>query len=306
MSDLKPYPKPSYPQRAKTALHYLLPQRAITRAAGWFADKKWGAFTHAAINAFARYYKINWNEAAKPHPTDYASFNEFFTRSLKDGARPIIPEATLLCLPADGRVSECGSIDGSRLLQAKGHSFTLEDLLAGDKALAALFENGSFLTTYLSPRDYHRVHMPCEGTLRRMIYVPGELFSVNPFLARHIPNLFARNERVICIFDTAFGSMAQILVGATVTASISTVWAGIINPPRGSSVREWRYPADGSEAVRLGKGEEMGAFRLGSTVINLFPQGAVSPDARLQAGTVTRMGELLGSQNRTPNHSGLR
>ena len=256
MSDLKPYPKPSYPQRAKTALHYLLPQHAITRAAGWFADKKWGAFTHAAINVFARYYKINWNEAAKPHPTDYASFNEFFTRSLKDGARPIIPEATLLCLPADGRVSECGSIDGSRLLQAKGHSFTLEDLLAGDKALAALFENGSFLTTYLSPRDYHRVHMPCEGTLRRMIYVPGELFSVNPFLARHIPNLFARNERVICIFDTAFGSMAQILVGATVTASISTVWAGIINPRAAAACASGAIPptaAKPSASAKAGK-----------------------------------------------------
>ena len=191
-------------------------------------------------------------------------------------------------------MSEAGKIDDNRLLQAKGHSFTLEDLLAGDTELAAQFKNGSFLTTYLSPRDYHRVHMPCGGTLRRMIYVSGELFSVNPFLAQHIPNLFARNERVICVFDTAFGTMVQILVGATVTASMRTVWHGVVNPPRENGVRVWDYPADGENAVRLDKGAEMGVFLLGSTVVNLFPANTVDLDARLVANEPTKMGEVLG------------
>ena len=177
------------------------------------------------------------------------------------------------------------------------HSVTAENLLAGDEALAAQFANGTFITTYLSPRDYHRVHMPCAATLRQMIYVPGELYSVNPFLAQHIPNLFARNERVICVFDTAFGKMVQILVGATITASIRTTWAGIINPPRSETVRVWDYPTDGEQAIRFNKGDEMGAFLLGSTVINLFPHNTITLDARLQENAETRVGELLGTVN---------
>ena len=173
----------------------------------------------------------------------------------------------------DGRVSECGHIEDDRLLQAKGHFFSLNDLLAEDKDLTETFKNGEFVTTYLSPRDYHRVHMPCDGTLRKMIYVPGDLFSVNPFLAKHVPNLFARNERVICVFDTEFGTMVQILVGATITASIGTVWAGVINPPRHNEVKVWTY--EGESAVKLSKGQEMGWFQLGSTVINLFQAGQV-------------------------------
>ncbi|WII92851.1 archaetidylserine decarboxylase [Kingella negevensis] len=295
MSNLKPYPKPTCGERAKIAFHYLLPQLAVTRLAGWFANKQWGGATHFVIEQFAKAYKINWDEAKKSKPSDFADFNEFFTRELKDGARPIVSGSCELCLPADGRVSESGQIDDNRLLQAKGHSFTLEDLLAGDTELAAQFKNGSFLTTYLSPRDYHRVHMPCAGTLRKMIYVSGELFSVNPFLAQHVPNLFARNERVICVFDTEFGTMVQILVGATVTASMTTVWYGTVNPPRENGVRVWDYPAEGENVICLEKGVEMGAFRLGSTVVNLFPQNTVVLDERLQAGEITRMGELLGT-----------
>ncbi len=200
-------------------------------------------------------------------------------------------------MPADGKVSESGEISDNRLLQAKGHHFTLETLLANDEEMAAKFKDGTFITTYLSPTDYHRVHMPCDGTLRKMIYVPGELFSVNPFLAEHVPNLFARNERVICEFDTAFGPMVQILVGATVTASMSTVWAGVINPPRADEVVVWNYETEGEKAIKLQKGEEMGAFRLGSTVINLFPKGKVHLNPALIAGMQTRMGEELGRLN---------
>lgn len=296
MSELRPYPKPSYPQRVKTAAHYLLPQLAVTRAAGWLADRRWGVLTTLAVKTFAACYKIDLDEAEKSRAGDYASFNEFFIRTLKPGARPIEAAPDTLCLPADGRVSEAGAIENGRLIQAKGHSFTTLELLAGDETLAAQFSDGLFLTTYLSPRDYHRVHMPCAATLRRMVYVPGELYSVNPFLARHIPNLFARNERLICVFDTAFGSMVQILVGATVTASISTTWAGIINPPRPQTVLQWLYPAEGADAVKLEKGQEMGAFRLGSTVINLFPHNSICLADTLRPGTQTRMGGLLGER----------
>ena len=295
--NLQPYPKPGIAERIKIATHYLLPQLLLTQCAGWLAQRRWGKVTHFIIDRFARHYRVNWQEAQKSKPGDYATFNEFFTRTLKDGARPIIADENTLCLPADGRVSESGTIDDNRLLQAKGHLFTLEDLLAGDTELAAQFRNGTFLTTYLSPRDYHRVHMPCAATLHQMIYVPGELYSVNPFLAQHIPNLFARNERVICVFDTAFGKMAQILVGATITASIRTTWAGIINPPRSETVRTWDYPTDGEQAIRFNKGDEMGAFLLGSTVINLFPHNAITLDDRLQENAETRVGELLGTVN---------
>ena len=291
---LKAYSTPSYWQRVKIALHYLSPQLAITRAAGWLAERRWGSVTHFIIKAFAKQYQVNLAEAEKSSPSDYATFNEFFIRPLKAGARPIEAAPDYLCLPADGRVSESGKIDANRLIQAKGHFFTLETLLAEDTEMAAKFQDGDFITTYLSPSDYHRVHMPCDATLRKMAYVPGELFSVNPFLAEHVPNLFARNERLICEFETEFGPMVQILVGATVTASMSTVWAGVVNPPRPDEVVEYHYNTEGEGVIRLSKGEEMGAFRLGSTVINLFPKGAVVLEPHLQAGEKTRMGEKLG------------
>lgn len=293
---LKPYPISTYLQRVKIALHYLLPQLAITRAAGWLAEQKWGIVTHFIIKLFAKQYKVDLSEAAKTEPSDYATFNEFFIRELKEGARPINNELNTLCLPADGKVSESGEISDDRLLQAKGHHFTLATLLANDEEMAAKFKNGTFITTYLSPSDYHRVHMPYDATLRKMIYVPGELYSVNPFLAEHVPNLFARNERVICEFDTAFGPMIQILVGATITASMSTVWAGVINPPRANEVVSYEYLTEGATAVSLKKGDEMGAFRLGSTVINLFPKNSVELEAHLQAGEATRMGEKLATR----------
>ncbi|WP_373777997.1 archaetidylserine decarboxylase [Glaesserella sp.] len=290
---LKSYPRPSYGQRAKIAFQYLMPQFGLTRAAGWLAEQRWGAVTHFIIKLFAKKYQVNLAEAEKTQASDYATFNEFFIRPLKENARPINQDPKALCLPADGRVSELGKIEENRLLQAKGHHFTLETLLANDLELAAKFKDGDFITTYLSPRDYHRVHMPCDATLRQMIYVPGELFSVNPFLAEHVPNLFARNERVICEFDTEFGPMVQILVGATITASMSTVWAGVVNPPRSKEVVVYHYLAEGETSVHLKKGEEMGAFRLGSTVVNLFPKGAVKLEDYLVPHEPTRMGERL-------------
>ncbi|MCK3655289.1 phosphatidylserine decarboxylase [Pasteurellaceae bacterium Macca] len=293
--ELKSYPRPTYGQRAKIAFQYLMPQLGLTRVAGWLAERQWGAVTHLFIKLFAKQYQVDLSEAEKSNPSDYASFNEFFIRPLKEGARPINQDNQALCLPADGRVSEGGEISENRLLQAKGHQFTLETLLAEDTELTEKFKNGTFLTTYLSPRDYHRVHMPCDATLKKMIYVPGELFSVNPFLAQHVPNLFARNERLICEFETVFGPMVQILVGATITASMSTVWAGVINPPRTNDVAVYHYLTEGDTAIHLKKGEEMGAFRLGSTVINLFPQGAIALESHLQAGEATRMGERLGA-----------
>ena len=283
----------TYWQRAKVAFQYIMPQLYLTQFAGWFAQQKWGAVTHFVIKVFAKKYNVDMSEAKKENFSDYESFNQFFIRELKDDARKINKNPTALCLPADGRVSQIGHIDDDRLLQAKGHFFSLSDLLAGDEELVNTFKNGEFATIYLSPRDYHRVHMPCDATLRKMIYVPGDLFSVNPFLAEHVPNLFARNERVICVFDTAFGPMVQILVGATITASMSTVWAGVINPPRTGEVKVWTYQED--NAIKLTKGQEMGAFQLGSTVINLFPANSVTLAEHLEVDVPVRMGEILAT-----------
>ena len=283
----------TYWQRAKVAFQYIMPQLYLTQLAGWFAQQKWGAVTHFVIKVFAKKYNVDMSEAKKENFSDYESFNQFFIRELKDDARKINENPTALCLPADGRVSQIGHIDDERLLQAKGHFFSLSDLLAGDEELVDTFKNGEFATSYLSPRDYHRVHMPCDATLRKMIYVPGDLFSVNPFLAEHVPNLFARNERVICVFDTAFGPMVQILVGATITASMSTVWAGVINPPRTGEVKVWTYQGD--SAIKLTKGQEMGAFQLGSTVINLFPANSVTLAEHLEVDVPVRMGEILAT-----------
>ena len=283
----------TYWQRAKVAFQYIMPQLYLTQLAGWFAQQKWGAVTHFVIKVFAKKYNVDMSEAKKENFSNYESFNQFFIRELKDGARKINENPTALCLPADGRVSQIGHIDDERLLQAKGHFFSLSDLLAGDEELVNTFKNGEFATIYLSPRDYHRVHMPCDATLRKMIYVPGDLFSVNPFLAEHVPNLFARNERVICVFDTTFGPMVQILVGATITASMSTVWAGVINPPRTGEVKVWTYQGD--NAIKLTKGQEMGAFQLGSTVINLFPANSVTLAEHLEVDVPVRMGEILAT-----------
>ncbi|MEX2943962.1 archaetidylserine decarboxylase [Serratia fonticola] len=285
----------------KIKLQYWLPKLALTRLAGWGADKKAGWLTKLVVKAFARYYRVQMQEAQNPDLASYATFNEFFVRPLRDGARPIVEEPHVLVLPADGAISQLGAIRDDQIFQAKGHNYTLEALLAGNYLLAEPFRNGLFATTYLAPSDYHRVHMPCDGVLREMIYVPGDLFSVNPLTAANVPNLFARNERVICVFDTAFGPMVQILVGATIVGSIETVWAGTVTPPREGIIRRWTYPAEGMEgAIQLVKGEEMGRFKLGSTVINLFTPGSVQFAPHLNNGTVTRMGQAFAEAAAAP------
>lgn len=275
----------------KIKLQYWLPKLAMTQLAGWGADKQAGWLTQLVLKGFARYYRVDMQEAQNPNLASYATFNEFFVRPLRDGARPIIDDANWLALPADGAISQLGPIRDDQIFQAKGHYYSLEALLAGNYLLADKFRHGLFATTYLAPRDYHRVHMPCAGVLREMIYVPGDLFSVNPLTAANVPNLFARNERVICVFDTAIGPMVQILVGATIVGSIETVWAGTVTPPREGIIKRWTYPAEGEEgAITLEKGAEMGRFKLGSTVINLFASGSVQFAPQLNNGTVTRMG----------------
>jgi phosphatidylserine decarboxylase len=268
---------------------YLLPKRALTVLAGRVAGGRFGALTTALIRRFIRRYGVNMAEAANPDPASYATFNEFFTRALKDGARPQAA-APFVC-PVDGAISQFGAIEHDQIFQAKGHHYSTTALLGGDAALASQFESGSFATLYLSPRDFHRIHMPCDGTLTRMIHVPGELFSVNPTTARGVPGLFARNERVVCLFETARGPLALVLVGATIVGSMATVWHGVVNPPRPGQVRDWRYAQD---AVRLTQGQEMGRFLLGSTVMLLWPRGTLAFNPGWQPGRAVRLGEALG------------
>ena len=282
--------------RLKLGLNNLLPKKALTELAGWGASKRAGWLTKAVIDVFVWYYKVDMKEAQKPDTASYRTFNDFFVRPLRDDARTMDTDPEALVQPADGAISQLGHIEGEQIFQAKGHTYSLEALLAGNEKMTGMFRNGEFVTTYLAPRDYHRVHMPCNGTLREMIYVPGDLYSVNPLTARNIPNLFARNERVICLFDTEFGPMAQILVGATIVGSIETIWAGTVTPPREGVIKRWSYPAaDADDAIVLLKGQEMGRFKLGSTVINLFAENQVRLAAHLAAESKVRLGETLAT-----------
>lgn len=267
---------------------YLLPKQALTSFAGWVAGKERGAVTTWIVNRFVRKYGVNMDEALNPDTASYASFNEFFTRPLKPGVRPIAD--ALLVSPVDGAISQFGAIEDGQIFQAKGHNYTATALVGGDAQLAATFSHGSFATLYLSPRDYHRIHMPCDGRLERMIYVPGDLFSVNPTTARGVPGLFARNERVVCVFETQRGPFVLVLVGATIVGSMATVWHGVINPPRGGKVREWTY-AD--QRIELKKGEEMGRFLLGSTVVMLFPAPRLDFNPAWVPGGPVRLGEPM-------------
>ena len=278
------------PDRLAVLPQYLLPKRALTSLAGRFASARAGTRTTAAIRRFVARYKVDMSEAENPDIASYATFNDFFTRALRTGARPIA-DAPAVC-PVDGAVSQFGRIDRDQIFQAKGHRYSTTALLGGDAQEAARFADGSFATIYLSPRDYHRIHMPCDGRLRRMIYVPGTLFSVNPLTARGVPGLFARNERVVCLFDTPLGSMALVLVGATIVGSMATVWHGTVNPPRTAGLRQWAYE-DGPE-VLLRKGEEMGRFMLGSTVVLLFEPGALRFADTWEPARAVRLGEPMG------------
>ena len=270
---------------------YLLPKQALTTLAGKFASARLGGLTTSVIRWFVGRYNVNMGEAANPDITSYASFNDFFTRALKDGARPLA-DADLIC-PVDGAISQFGPIAKDQVFQAKGHSYSTTALVGGDAALGARFENGHFATLYLSPRDYHRIHMPCAGTLTRMIHVPGELFSVNPTTARGVPGLFARNERVVCVFESAQGPFVLVLVGATIVGSMATVWHGQVNPPRPGTLRQWDY-APGQ--VSLQKGEEMGRFLLGSTVVMLFPQGPLQFNPQWAPARPIQLGETMAQR----------
>jgi len=273
---------------------YLLPKQALTEFAGFVASRERGWVTTEIIRRFVAKYRVNMDEAANPDIASYATFNDFFTRALKPGARPLA-DCALVC-PVDGAISQFGAIAQGRLIQAKGHDYSTTALVGGDAALAAAYDDGHFATLYLSPRDYHRIHMPCDGRLSRMVYVPGDLFSVNPTTARGVPGLFARNERVVCVFESARGPFVLALVGATIVGSMATVWHGVVNPTRGKALREWRYPASPAQpdaAIFLKQGEEMGRFLLGSTVVMLFPKGPLRFNADWAPGRAVRLGEAM-------------
>ncbi len=290
-------PEPTLSDRLSVLPQYLYPKKGLTSFAGWVARGEHGAVTTAIIRRFVRKYGVDMGEAAESDIARYASFNDFFTRALKPGARPIA-DAPLVC-PVDGAISQFGRIEGDQIFQAKGHRYTATALLAGDAALAQRFRDGSFATLYLSPRDYHRIHMPCDGRLLRMSYVPGELFSVNPVTARGVPGLFARNERVVCLFESAgHGPFVLVLVGATIVGSMATVWHGVVNPPRGGQVREWRYE---DQDITLAKGQEMGRFLLGSTVVLLFPAPALAFNPDWAPGRAVRLGECMAGMAGAPS-----
>lgn len=269
---------------------YLLPKKALTAFAGLVAGAQGGRLTTSLIQWFVKRYQVNMAEAANPDIASYATFNDFFTRALKADARPIAA-ADFIC-PVDGAISQFGLIQKDQIFQAKGHHYSSTALVGGDAALAAQFDNGSFATLYLSPRDYHRIHMPCDGHLTRMIYVPGALFSVNPTTARGVPGLFARNERVVCVFDSEHGPFVLTLVGATIVGSMATVWHGVVNPPRAPQICEWHYPAG---AVSLRQGQEMGRFLLGSTVVMLFPADRMEFNSQWAPAQAVRLGENMGA-----------
>lgn len=272
---------------------YLVPQHLLSRLVGKLAASEVPWIKNPFIDWFRQRYGINMNEAADPEPRNYPSFNAFFTRALKPGARPIDTSPASVVSPADGAISQLGRIEGGRIFQAKGQSYTAAELL-GDAELAQTFADGVFATIYLSPRDYHRVHMPVAGRLLRTLYVPGDLFSVNQTTAENVPRLFARNERLVCVFETEFGPMALVLVGAMIVAGIDTVWAGQVAPPPRQIVA-----ADFAQApapVHLEKGAEMGRFKLGSTAIVLFPKDTVRWRDDLDANSPLRMGECIGQR----------
>jgi len=286
------------PARLKVLPQYVMPKRAMTRLAGAIASRS-GPMTARIVRRFIAQYGVDMSEAADEDIAAYGTFNDFFTRALKPGARPLA-DAPWIC-PVDGAISQFGAIDRDQILQAKGHRYSVRALVGGDDGVAAPFEHGSFATLYLSPRDYHRVHMPCDGRLTRMIYVPGTLFSVNPTTARGVPGLFARNERVVCVFETPRGPLVHAMVGATIVGSMATVWHGVVNARRPAPIREWRYE-DGQ--VVLKKGDEMGRFMLGSTVVLLFPKGRIAFDPSWSPGRAVRLGEAMGTDPGGDSRSG--
>jgi len=281
---------PSLSDRIKAGLFALLPHHLISRIV--FRVTRWhGPLVQPMIRAFVKAYKVDMSDAVIEDIEAYPTFNEFFVRALKPEARPVVEHPQALASPVDGTVSQAGDIGFDHLFQAKNHCYSVEDLLGGDRLLAKLFEGGRFATIYLAPYNYHRIHMPIDGRLKKMIHVPGRLFSVAPWTVRAVPRLFARNERVVCLFSTPCGPMAMVLVGAINVAAIETVWHGLVTPPKGKKVTEFDY--DHSEKT-LSRGEEMGRFNMGSTVILLTTE-KVQWGSQLQPGQSLRMGEMIGA-----------
>jgi phosphatidylserine decarboxylase len=271
---------------------YILPKHLVTWIAGKLAEAKMGAFTTFLIKSFIKKFDIDMSEAKNPNPAYYATFNDFFTRELKPELRTIIEGDNNLAMPVDGCVSQQGNIKEGRIFQAKGHDFSLRELLGGRDDIAAPFDGGIFSTIYLAPKDYHRIHMPITGKLEQMIFIPGDLFSVNPLTAQNVPNLFARNERAVAIFSTATGPMAMVLVGATIVGSIETVWEGTLKPQKNKDIQYWDYK---DQNIVLEKGAEMGRFKLGSTIVALFPKDSIEFNPDLAPASVTRLGELFAT-----------
>ncbi|WP_062263295.1 archaetidylserine decarboxylase [Endozoicomonas arenosclerae] len=281
-------------ERLFAFIQYFLPHHLISRAVYCFVESTCPKFKNALIRRIIKQYDVDMSEAERENPEEYLHFNDFFTRSLKEGMRPLPEDESLIVSPADGEVSQLGDIRDGRVFQAKGHDYSLIELLGGDSDLGQEFMGGKFATIYLSPRDYHRVHTPFGGTLRKMIHVPGRLFSVNQGTVENIPNLFARNERVVAIFDTERGPMAVIMVGAMIVASIETVWAGLVTPQR-KKVRTFEYGDDSAEHVSLKRGDEMGRFKMGSTAIVLFGKDQIDWLEQYEAGSKIKMGQALAS-----------
>ncbi len=273
---------------------YLLPHHALSRLVLRLTRCTLPWWKQLLIDAFSRRFAISLDEAQQQDARAFASFNAFFTRALRPEARPLTQDPGSIACPVDGRVSQAGAIDGDRIFQAKGHDYSLQELLGGDAELAARFAGGQFATLYLSPRDYHRIHMPLTGTLSETVYVPGRLFSVAPHTVGTVPRVFARNERLVAIFDTEAGPMAMVLVGALFVACIETVWAGVVTPPHGYRTRRSDYRDQ--EPVSLARGAEMGRFNMGSTVILLFGPQQVRWAEQLVAGQPLRMGEAIGKR----------
>lgn len=272
---------------------YLLPKKLLSRLLGKLAAAEAGKLTTFLIKKFIKKFNVDMSEAKFSAPEQFKTFNDFFTRELKPDARQIVAGEDNLVLPVDGCVSQMGDIKEGRIFQAKGHDFSLRELLGGRDDVAAPFDDGLFSTIYLAPKDYHRIHMPITGKLEQMIFIPGDLFSVNPLTAQNVPNLFARNERAVAIFSTAVGPMAMVLVGATIVASIETVWAGTLTANADKEIQYWDYK---NQDITLEKGAEMGRFKLGSTVVALFPKESIHFAENLQAGSVTRLGELFANK----------
>lgn len=275
----------------KSAIVYALPHHAVSRLI-YKATRIKSRYVPAAIRKFSQIFGVNLDEAVNPDSNSYATFNDFFTRPIKAELRPIASGDNILCSPVDGAISQIQAINNDRIFQAKGHAYSATELLGGDRELASPFLNGKFTTIYLSPKDYHRIHMPMDATLEKQIYIPGRLYSVAPFTVKTLNGIFARNERVVALFNTSFGKMAMVLVGAINVAAIETVWDGLITPPAGKKISTKDYP---HQDISLPKGAEMGRFNMGSTVILLFENNALNWNDKFAEGTAIKMGEELGS-----------